>query len=119
MRFMELEEPVPLGQHPSAEVRLSRLRYIQEELAELAEAMHEELPVEEVADALGDILYVTIGTFLDYSIPVMPVWDEIQRSNMTKSPHVRVGKKKGGKGENFEPPRLRDVLCLRTNSKEK
>jgi predicted HAD superfamily Cof-like phosphohydrolase len=116
---MNLEKPVPLGKHPSYEIRLSRLRYIQEELAELAEAMHEELPVEHVADALGDLLYVVIGTFVDYSIPVRPVWEEVQRSNMTKDPEVRVGKKKGGKGDHFEPPRLREVLCLRTNSEGK
>ena len=112
MKLMKLEEPISLGSHPSLEVRIGRLRYIQEELSELAETMHEELSIDKVADALGDLLYVVVGTFLVYSIPIAPVWQEIQRSNMTKDPRIINGKKKGGKGVDYKLPKLKEVLGL-------
>lgn len=94
--------------HPPIRERLDRTRYMLEELQELVEAMQEEQEIEEVADALGDLLYVVIGTFICYGIPVKEVFDEVHKSNMTKSKLTLAGK--GGKGPNFKPPNLRKVL---------
>ncbi len=69
----------------------------------------------EVADAIGDLIYVLIGTALEYGIPLPGVWDEIQRSNMTK-PDPLTGKAlmsdtgKIPKGDWFEPPDLKSIL---------
>lgn len=60
-----------------------RLDLIREELAELAEAAAAG-DLTEVADALGDLLYVVYGTALEFGIPLDRVMAEIHRSNMTK-----------------------------------
>lgn len=38
----------------------------------------------EMIDALGDLLYVVFGAFVSMGVDAEPVFDEIQRSNMTK-----------------------------------
>ncbi len=88
-------------------VKYLRLRHLMEELGEFAEAQATGDEAE-IADALGDLLYILVGTFLVYDIPITPVIKEIHRSNMTKD---SLGPNhKGGKGKNFEPPRLAEVL---------
>jgi len=104
--------------HPSAEVKLERLRMLTEELAELTAAMQTEAPIHEVADALGDLFYVLIGTFIAYNVPLEPVFDEIHRSNMTKEVASNTNTKPI-KGAAYEPPRLQEILAswrTRTNS---
>lgn len=39
----------------------------------------------EIADAIGDLLYVVFGAALAFGIPIAEVFAEIHRSNMTKS----------------------------------
>lgn len=70
--------------------RLSALRawLIQEETGELLEGMQQGDAVA-VADALGDLLYVVIGTAVSFGIDLEPVWNEIQRSNMAKFPECQ------------------------------
>ena len=60
-----------------------RLRLIKEELGELEKAI-EDKDLCEIADAIGDILYVVYGTAVSFGIDMEPISDEIQRSNMTK-----------------------------------
>jgi len=62
-----------------------RVLLIREELEELEEAIHQKDLIE-VADALTDILYVTIGSFLEFGLgKIVPkLFKEVQRSNMTK-----------------------------------
>jgi predicted HAD superfamily Cof-like phosphohydrolase len=74
-----------------------RIGLIMEELSELTVAMGfsalmGQRPVNfngdwnmvEVADAIADILYVTYGTAAACGIDMEPIWNEVQRSNMTK-----------------------------------
>lgn len=65
------------------ELRDLRADLIVEESEELLEAMYEADPVG-MADALGDLLYVTYGAALAFGIDLDAVVDEIHRSNMSK-----------------------------------
>ena len=39
----------------------------------------------EIADALADMIYIIIGTALEYGIPLEEVWDAVQASNLNKA----------------------------------
>ena len=60
-----------------------RLNLIKEELDELKDAMDNK-DLEEVADALTDILYVTYGAGHAFGINLDKCFDEVQNSNMSK-----------------------------------
>jgi predicted HAD superfamily Cof-like phosphohydrolase len=62
-----------------------RFRLMQEENEEYLEAANNSDLVE-VADALGDMLYILCGTILKHGMQhkIMDVFKEIQRSNMSK-----------------------------------
>ena len=64
-------------------VPILRCNLIQEELDEFKEAMQNNDLVE-IADALGDLLYVVLGAAVTYGIDMQPVFAEIHKSNMTK-----------------------------------
>lgn len=68
---------------PDADRRVLRDRLLREEFNEFVEA-NDRGDVVEVADALADIIYVAVGTALEYGIPLDRVWDEVQRTNMAK-----------------------------------
>jgi len=68
---------------PSLADKQCRVRLIAEELQELSDAFtHSD--VVEIADALGDLLYVVLGTAVCCGIDIGPVFAEIHRSNMSK-----------------------------------
>ena len=90
-----------------------RLSLIYEETLEFATAI-EEQDIVEVADALGDLIYVVIGAALEYGIPIDSVVEEIHRSNMSKldengKPIYREDGKVL-KGPNYFPPDIKKVL---------
>lgn len=85
-----------------------RCKLIDEELMELRLA-NEERDLVSVADALADLLYVVLGTAVEFGIDAQRVFDEVHRSNMTKTP-LDPATKKGGKGPGYEPPRVAEVL---------
>jgi predicted HAD superfamily Cof-like phosphohydrolase len=64
-----------------------QLRYnlMKEENEEYLEAAHNKNIVE-IADALGDMLYILCGTIIEHGLQhkIEEVFDEIQRSNMSK-----------------------------------
>lgn len=70
----------------------------------------------DVADALGDLEYVTNGAALEMGIPLPEVVAEVHRSNMTKlGPDGKPIYREDGKilkGEGFEEPDLAGVLGL-------
>ncbi len=95
---------------PTAEMALFRIALIQEELSELQWAFHKRDMVE-VADALGDLLYVVLGAFNTCGISSEEIFWEIQRSNMTKDPsdgHFKACVK----GERFKAPDIAMMLEL-------
>jgi len=64
-----------------------QLRYnlMKEENEEYLEAVHNNDLVE-IADALGDMMYILCGTIIEHGLQdkIEAVFDEIQRSNMSK-----------------------------------
>jgi predicted HAD superfamily Cof-like phosphohydrolase len=95
------------GQDPKTD--LVRLHLISEELAELALAIADQDDVR-LADALGDLIYVVLGTAVTYGIPIGPVFDEIQRANMTKAVRSDGDTRLRDKGNSFVPPDIAGVL---------
>lgn len=97
-----------------------RMALITEEVAELRLALEgldkhgKKLSEEEktiaVADALGDICYVVAGAAVTWGIDLGGCFDEIHRSNMTKTPGNKRADGKILKGENYDPPNLKRVL---------
>lgn len=70
----------------------------------------------EVADALGDMLYILCGTILEHGMQhkIEEVFEEIQRSNMSKlgadgKPIYREDGKVL-KGPNYSKPNIQDIL---------
>jgi predicted HAD superfamily Cof-like phosphohydrolase len=64
---------------------LLRFNLMKEENEEYLEAVQNN-DIIEVADALGDMLYILCGTILEHGLQhkIEEVFDEIQRSNMSK-----------------------------------
>lgn len=101
----------PKGKRMPKKIALLRLRLIVSEVGELADAIAKDDRVE-IADALGDLLYVTFGTFLVYGLPADKIFKEIHRSNLTKQVRKKISKgaKGAAKGSSFEPPRLEQFI---------
>ncbi|MEZ4809287.1 MAG: nucleoside triphosphate pyrophosphohydrolase family protein [Allomuricauda sp.] len=70
----------------------------------------------EVADALGDMLYILCGTILEHGMQykIEEVFDEIQRSNMSKlGPDGKPIYREDGKvlkGPNYFKPNIQSIL---------
>ena len=92
-----------------------RYRLMKEENDEYLEAAKNGDLVE-VADALGDMLYILCGTILEHGLQykIEEVFDEIQRSNMSKlaedgTPIYREDGKVL-KGPNYFKPKIAEIL---------
>ena len=92
-----------------------RYRLMQEENNEYLEAAKKKDLVE-IADALGDKLYILCGTILAHGLQhkILEVFNEIQRSNMSKlsvdgKPVIREDGKIL-KGPNYFKPNIKDIL---------
>jgi predicted HAD superfamily Cof-like phosphohydrolase len=64
---------------------LLRFNLMKEENEEYLEAVQND-DIVEIADALGDMLYILCGTIIEHGLQhkIEAVFDEIQRSNMSK-----------------------------------
>lgn len=98
----------------SATIRF-RLKFLEEELMEFrVSAISDDMPG--MADALVDLVYVAMGTAYMMGLPWQPLWNEVQRANMSK---VRAGSadesKRGSsldvvKPEGWKGPDIEGVL---------
>ena len=97
----------------SKKINKLRISLINEELVELKNAIKEN-NLQEVADALTDILYVTYGAGHAYGINLDKCFAEVQRSNMSKlnenGKPIYNEKGKVMKGPNFFEPNLKKFL---------
>lgn len=102
-----------LPDHDLQNYAVADLRYalIAEELQEFSDGLAAGDKVE-VADALGDLLYVVLGAAEVYGIDIDRVFREIHRSNMTKVSDGGQNEKihKIRKGPEYSPPDLSFVL---------
>lgn len=94
---------------------LLRFNLMKEENEEYLEAVQNN-DIVEIADALGDMLYILCGTILEHGLQhkIEEVFDEIQRSNMSKlgedgKPIYREDGKVM-KGPNFFKPNFEEIL---------
>lgn len=87
LEFMKLGHPEKVAEHPripSNDVqKLCRLLITEEVRKELLPAMDADNIVE-IADAIGDSIYVLMFTAHCYGIPLVRVWDEIATTNILK-----------------------------------
>lgn len=96
---------------------IAKLRYdlMREENEEYLEAC-EKGDLTEVADALGDQLYVLCGTIIQHGMQgvIEEVFDEIHRSNMSKAGEdgkpLRRADGKVIKGPLYSPPQLKEIV---------
>lgn len=115
---------------PDADTAVLRLKLIQEEFEELEEALGfgydpstasypmickenfvcSRIDMTQIADALGDLLYVIYGAAVSFGIDLEPVTDEIHRSNMTKVGGYKREDGKWVKPDTYSPPDLVKVL---------
>ncbi len=90
------------------------LNLIQEEVAELQQAVADQAPVEQL-DALIDILVVTIGAIHSAGFNGESAWHEVMRTNFAKVDPVtgKVRKREDGKvlkPEGWQPPNLKPFI---------
>lgn len=97
------------------EKNMLRYKLMREENEEYLEAANNNDLVE-VADALGDMLYILCGTIIEHGLQykIEEVFEEIQRSNMSKlgedgEPIYREDGKVL-KGPNYFKPNIKDIL---------
>ena len=108
-----------MKEEPTADLGLAkntlRFNLMKEEKEEYLEAANNNDLVE-VADALGDMLYILCGTIIEHGMQhkIEEVFDEIQRSNMSKlgedgKPIYREDGKVL-KGPNYFKPSIKEIL---------
>ena len=92
-----------------------RFNLMKEENEEYLEAVQNK-DLTEIADALGDMLYILCGTILEHGLQykIEAVFEEIQRSNMSKLDHngLPIFREDGKvlKGPNYFKPNFKEIL---------
>lgn len=92
-----------------------RFNLMKEENEEYLEAVQNN-DIVEIADALGDMLYILCGTILEHGLQhkIEAVFDEIQRSNMSKLDDngLPIYREDGKvmKGPNYFKPNFEEIL---------
>tara|TARA_B100000579_G_C22785954_1_gene831892 strand:- start:943 stop:1314 length:372 start_codon:yes stop_codon:yes gene_type:complete len=98
---------------PNEKIIKLRSDLIEEEFSELKKAL-EEKNLEEVADALTDILYVTYGAGCAFGINLDKCFEEVQKSNMSKlgddGKPIYNEKGKVMKSKRYSPPDFKKIL---------
>jgi predicted HAD superfamily Cof-like phosphohydrolase len=95
---------------PDAATCALRVSLIQEEFAELREALGQR-DIEAVAKELADLLYVVYGTAVSCGIDMAPVFQEVHRSNMSKVGGHKRADGKWLKPPDYSPARLQPILA--------
>ena len=96
-----------------AALRKLRRNILREEFNEYLDA-EDANDLTEIADALGDIIYIAYGTAVAYGLPMDKIFNEIHRSNMSKlgedgKPIYREDGKVL-KGPRYAPPDIKSII---------
>lgn len=86
-----------------------RIKLMQEELGELIEGMMND-DLKNIADGSADLLYVLMGTVSAYGLldKFEAIFDEVHRSNMTKT-YIE-GQGKPAKLDGYSKPEIQSIL---------
>jgi predicted HAD superfamily Cof-like phosphohydrolase len=85
---------------------------VKEEFFELSQAMRD-MDIVETADACADLIWVIEGLCHSLGIPLQKVWDEVARSNMSKTVEGKLIKRADGKvlkPDTYSPPDIKSIL---------
>lgn len=116
-----VEEFMVMNKHPvpskpgminlTPAIQSIRLHLMIEELGELSRAMNEG-DIVKFADSITDLLYVVIGTGAAAGLgPILDdLFEEVHKSNMTKTPSNIPGHRGALKGPGFQPPNLAYII---------
>lgn len=100
-------------QVPTQPIKDLRLSLCLEEFTEFFEALLKN-DMTEIADGAADLVYVVVGTCISYGISFDRVFQEVHRSNMTKTAvKAEDGQKYGTKtpkGPDYQPPMIDSIL---------
>ena len=110
--------PAPVRPAVPKEERIKlREKLIDEEYMELVAAMDKNDMVA-IADACADLIYVVIGTALEYGIPLPNIWDAVQLANMSKIGGQRRADGKILKPDGWKSPEetIKAILDFREDS---
>ncbi len=94
---------------PDNRTQVLRMELVKEEYLELETALVYE-NIEQVVDALGDLLYVVYGTAIAFGVDMEPVFNEIHRANMSKEGGVHRKDGKWLKPEEWKPPDIKRII---------
>ena len=84
----------------------------------LKEAMVYEKNLPNIAKELADLLYVVYGTAVSYGIDLEPVFQEVQRSNMSKVGGYKREDGKWVKPATYSPAVIKPILEQQTNGRD-
>ena len=89
-------------------------KLVKEEFDELTEAVQNR-DIIETADACADLIWVVEGLMYTLGIDPQTVWDEVTRSNNSKTVNGKLIKREDGKvlkPDTYSPPNIQKVLGL-------
>lgn len=94
---------------PSPGLELLRQRLTDEEYKETGDAAaSEDFPG--LVDGHLDLIYILIGNLISFGVDPRPLWDEIQRANMSKLPLRKDAQGKVLKPPGWKPPDIEGLL---------
>ena len=102
---------------PDLKTRALRTSLINEEFLELEQAFLNG-SITEIADALGDLLYVIYGAAIACGLDMQPIFAEIHRSNMTKIGGHKREDGKWVKPDTYSPPNLLPIIKRMRNDED-
>jgi predicted HAD superfamily Cof-like phosphohydrolase len=111
-------------QRRSEDVTALRIRLVREEIDETIAALNElcskgtntVAALADVADGIADAVYVLLGTACALGIDMGPVWDEVQRANMTKVGGPTRVDGKVLKPDGWQAPRVEEEIVRQVKS---
>ncbi len=108
----------PIGVYPkviSKKDQGLRQSLIAEEFLEVTQAMADEDLVA-IADGICDLIYILVGTAIEYGIDLEPIWHDVHRTNMLKEGGATRADGKIIKPAGWLPPDVSTLLKLQIES---